>query len=98
MNITEIIFDRLYLKRSPSISTSPVIRTPYLTQVIIIDKLIVVGINESNIYDPLSIKFYVPNKAFGDKIKQWEIKGVLPNPIELRHFKSHGYNCYTFDN
>ena len=97
-NITEIVFDRLFLKRSPKISSVPIIKSPYLTQVIIIDKLIIVGINTSNIYDPLTIKFYIPNNAFQKEIRQWEITGVLRNPLQLRYFKSHGYNCYTFSN
>jgi hypothetical protein len=98
MNITEIVYDRLFLKRSPKISSQPVIQTPYLTEVELIDKLLVVGINQNNIYDPLSIRFYVPNDAFKKEIQTWEISGVLPHPIKLKYFRSHGYNCYGFDN
>ena len=96
-NITEIIYDRLYLKRSPRITSHQAIHTPYLTQVIKIDKLMLVGINTSNIYNPLEIKFYVPNNAFENEINDWEIDGVLENPIKLRMIRSHGYNCYSFN-
>ena len=96
MNITEIIFDRLYLKRSPKISSSAQIRSPFLTQVIKIDGMMIVGINTTNVYDPLEIKFYVPNNAFEKEILNWEIDGVLQNPIPLTWFRSHGYNCYKF--
>jgi hypothetical protein len=97
MNITEIIFDKTFLKRSPKIPYSTE-SSIYLTQVIIIDKLMIVGINNLNIYDPLTIHFYVPNNAFKKDIERWEISGVLESPIKLKSFKSHGYNCYSFDN
>ena len=97
MNITEIMFDRLFLKRSPRISSQPPIPSPYLTQVFIIDKLMLVGINTSKIYDPLTIRFYIPNEAFKNEIRNWEINGVLESPIKLKWMRSHGYNCYSFD-
>ena len=97
MNITEIIFDRLYLKRSPKIPQSNG-KSIYLTQVVMIDKSMFIGINNINIYDPLSIHFYIPNAAFKKDIERWEISGVLENPIKLKAFRCHGYNCYAFDN
>lgn len=93
-SITEIKFDRLMLKRSPKISQQPLIKSPYLTQVVKVDNIILCGINESDIYNPLTIKFYVPNQAFEREIKQWELNGVLQEPILLRYYRSHGFNCY----
>ena len=82
------------LKRSPKISQQPLIKTPYLTQVVKVDNIILCGINESDVYNPLTIRFYVPNQAFEREIKQWELNGVLQTPILLRYYRSHGFNCY----
>ena len=93
----DIKFDRLYLKRSPRLSTQPIIKSPYLTQIIKIDNILLVGINQSDIYNPLTIRFYVPNNAFEKEIQNWELLGVLENPILLKCFKSHGFNCYAIN-
>ncbi len=97
MNVTEIIFDERFLKRSGKIPDKNNVTTLYLTQVVKIDKLLLVGVNSSNIYDPLSIHFYIPNAALKRDIERWEITGVLQNPMKLKHFRSHGYNCYAFE-
>ena len=93
----DIKFDRLYLKRSPRLSTQPMIKSPYLTQIVKIDNILLVGINQSDIYNPLTIRFYIPNNAFEKEIQNWELLGVLENPILLKCFKSHGFNCYAIN-
>jgi len=93
----DVKFDRLYLKRSPRLSTQPMIKSPYLTQIIKIDNILLVGINQSDVYNPLTIRFYVPNNAFEKEIQNWELLGVLENPILLKCFKSHGFNCYAIN-
>ena len=98
LKLTEIVYPKLWILKNLKNITINSIKTPYLTQVVKMDKNIYLGINENNIYDPLTINFYKPHKALLDEIKDFQLNGILINPILLKHYKSHGYECYSLIN